>query len=308
MVSLASNDRFRRPCKDRTDGCETFPAGVDQNLLDVILAHLGADQMQWQQIAAGALAGPQDEQTNTAIIACLVFQFSYLDETVTCDAAKRFLPWQTDEGLKITIQTPITAHIADCRDCRNDMDTIRQLNLTREQLTFLCALFVRRSPKKLDTSTNSFLPKQQPDGPDHGPARQKQAVPAGNRFSNCSETQRAIDSIAKMNFSTINADILKHVCTCPNCRQLLYNHRKAMRNNLPEYDSSPAFPCRSVLPADIFDYCMPFGLDPDNDQYAQFRPSLTSHLLKCPTCLDKILKLHNTIYTILDRPDSDIDS
>jgi len=101
-----------------------------------------------------------------------------------------------------------------------------------------------------------------------------------------------------------------------NCRQL-YNtylqgsrqlktnlHEcKEMLESLPAYDLSPKFPCESVSPSEIFAYTIPFGLDPANDQYAKFRPSFTSHLIKCQTCLGKMQELHNTIYAILERPD-----
>ncbi len=109
-----------------------------------------------------------------------------------------------------------------------------------------------------------------------------------------------------MNLRETSAEILRHVCICQTCRQLLYEHRKEMIEYLPAYDLSPEFLCESISPSEIFVYTIPFGLDPANDQYAKFRPSFTSHLVKCQTCLGKMQELHNTIYAILERPDSGV--
>jgi hypothetical protein len=75
---------------------------------------------------------------------------------------------------------------------------------------------------------------------------------------------------------------------------------------LPEYTSSSEFPCESVSATDIFDYVVPYGFDPANDQYAKFRESLTSHLRTCPNCLAKMQELHKTVYGIVERPESEV--
>lgn len=175
--------------------------------------------------------------------------------------------------MNITAQTPITAHISECQDCRNDVDTLTELNLEQKQLVRLGELFVEGHHKSPGS---------------------------------CRKTRKAIRSIAEINFGVTTADVLRHVCICPKCRQLLYEEHKAMRDSLPAYDLSLEFPCEAVSPADILIYTVPYGLNPASDQYAKFRPSFTSHLSKCPTCLEKMLKLHDAVYTILDRPDSGV--
>jgi hypothetical protein len=75
---------------------------------------------------------------------------------------------------------------------------------------------------------------------------------------------------------------------------------------LSEYEPSPEFPCESVSATDIFDYVVPYGLDPANDQYAKFRESLTAHLRTCPNCLAKMQELHKTIYEISDRAEFEV--
>ena len=214
-----------------------------------------------------------EQQIDLAITTCLKFHLSYIDQPVTCKVVKPFLPWQVDKELAISEQTPITAHINECPDCRNDIEILKQLNLDPKYLSRLSELFAGEPYKNT---------------------------------SSCRETQEAMQLIAEMNFSATTAEVLRHVCICPTCRQLLYQKRNEMLESLPAYDLSPEFPCESVCPSEIFVYTIPFGLDPANDQYAKFRPSFTSHLVKCRTCLSKMQELHNSIYAILERPDSGV--
>jgi hypothetical protein len=93
---------------------------------------------------------------------------------------------------------------------------------------------------------------------------------------------------------------------CPICRKLVYKERQKLCDSLPEYAPSLGFPCESVSASDFFDYVIPYGLDPANDQYAKFRESLTSHLRICPNCLAKMQELHRTVYGISERPESDV--
>ncbi|GAG28141.1 unnamed protein product, partial [marine sediment metagenome] len=66
------------------------------------------------------------------------------------------------------------------------------------------------------------------------------------------------------------------------------------------------FPCEEVSATDIFDYVVSYGLDPADDQYAKFRKSLTSHIVTCPNCLAKMQTLHNTVYNVAERAESEV--
>ncbi len=98
---------------------------------------------------------------------------------------------------------------------------------------------------------------------------------------------------------------MKHLCKCPACRGLLYKERQKICDSLPEAQS-PEFPCESISATDIFDYAVPYGIDPANDQYAKFRKSFTSHAATCPNCLARMQHLHETIYYIAERAESDV--
>jgi hypothetical protein len=115
-----------------------------------------------------------------------------------------------------------------------------------------------------------------------------------------------VKSVAAMDFGGVTAADLKHLCKCPDCRSLLYEERQKMCDSLPEYTQSPDFPCESVSAADIFDYVVPYGLDPANNQYAKFRESLALHLCSCPTCLAKMQQLHDAVYGVAERAESEV--
>ena len=215
----------------------------------------------------------QQGRVDSAITTMLKLHFAYIGKPVTCNIVKPFLPTLLDRALGIRIPTPIVTHVCDCQQCSEDLDVIRCLNLSREQLCRLSQLLADK--------------------------------PVGSNIS-CTEAQNAIPSIVSMVFSETDSEVLKHLCTCPICRKLVYKERQKLCDGLPEYTSSSEFPCESVSASDFFDYVVPYGIDPANDQYAKFRESLTSHLRTCPTCLTKMQQLHDTVYYIIERAESEV--
>ena len=212
-------------------------------------------------------------QTNSAITTVLRLHFAYIGAFVTCETVRPFLPSLADPALEIGVPTPITVHLDKCQQCANDLETIRQLNLTCKQLHQLGQLFAEESAVDAET---------------------------------CAKARNAIPSVVAMVFSETNAEVLKHLCTCPDCRELLYKDRGARSEKLSGNLEQSPISCDAISAADIFNYVVPYGFDPENDQYAMFRQSLTSHLINCPKCLGKMQELHNTVYSILERQESGI--
>jgi hypothetical protein len=213
-------------------------------------------------------------QLNSAIAANLRLHFAYIGASVTCNTVRPFLPSLADPLLEVGVPSPITVHIDKCKQCAKDLEIIRQLNLTHKQLCRLGQLFAEK-------------PFEDP--------------------ISCSEAQSGILAVASMVFRETNAEVLKHLCICPDCREVLYQHRERVREELlEEQRAENMFPCEAVLAADIFDYCFSYGIDPARNQYAEFRESFTSHARSCPTCLGKMQELHRTVYGILERQESGI--
>jgi len=215
----------------------------------------------------------EQQQVSSAITTMLKLHFAYIGKPITCNIVKPFLPCLLDPALKIRIPTPIIAHLHNCHQCSEDLDIIRRLNLNRKQLCRLSQLFAEE--------------------------RVKYDFP-------CTEAYGAILRFASMDFRETNEKVLKHLCTCSYCRKLLYTYREAACKECLRTKSGQEFPCDKVSASDIFDYVVPYGIDPANDQYTKFHKSFTSHAATCPNCLAKMQQLHKTIYSIVERPDSDI--
>jgi hypothetical protein len=211
---------------------------------------------------------------DSAISTLLRLHFEYIGEQVKCDAVKPFLGSLADPVLQIRIPTPITTHINKCKACREDLQKLLDLHLPHK---YLCRLGQILADK-----------------------------PAEDEFS-CSQAQIAIPAVVSLDFQETNAGILKHLCICPDCRKRLHLHRKSVRKKLLlNRASKNGFPCDSISAADIYDYCMPYGIDPADDEYFDLRESLTSHLRSCPKCLAKIQQLHRTITNIVERAESGV--
>ncbi len=111
----------------------SFSREDGMRLLNSILAEVSDCRLDIKTLVA-RFVDPKQKRINLAVITCLVSHLIYLERAVDCEIAKAFLPWQTDERMRIRVQTPITVHIGECRDCRNDIETLTQLNLNQKQL------------------------------------------------------------------------------------------------------------------------------------------------------------------------------
>lgn len=217
---------------------------------------------------------PEQGQVSSAATTMLKFHLSCIGKPVTCETVKPFLPSLLDPALEIGIPTPITAHMDNCHKCSEDLETIRRLNLNHKQLRRLSQLFAD-APEESNIS--------------------------------CTEAQNAVPSVVSIVLGETDSDILKHLCICSDCRELLYQRREMiLRGLLKTNPVENKFPCEKVSARDFFDYVIPYGIDTANDQYAKFRESLTSHLRICPNCLIKMQELHKTVYGICERAESDV--
>jgi len=217
---------------------------------------------------------PEQEEKSSALTTMLRLHFAYINERVTCKTVKPFLPGRLHPDMEIRIPTPITAHLDNCPQCAGDLERIRELGLNREQLCRLSQLFAQSVAE---------------DG------------------ISCSQAQAGILAVALMALHETNKEVLKHLCTCQDCREALYQYRGTLREQyLHEEVSQAEFPCNEVSSADLFDYVIPYGLDPARDEHARSRRSFISHVRCCPTCLAKMQQLHNTVYEIAERAESDV--
>jgi Zn-finger nucleic acid-binding protein len=91
-------------------------------------------------------AGAWQDET----IEALALQFQLLDERVTCSEAKPLLPELALASPRIRIPTPATVHVDHCPQCAADLEAIRDLRLTADQL--------KRLGRLLETERGAGLP------------------------------------------------------------------------------------------------------------------------------------------------------
>jgi hypothetical protein len=219
---------------------------------------------------------PDDQiqnQIDTALAVSLELQYAYAGLRVMCGQAKPFLPSLADPVFEIRVPTPITAHLDNCKQCADDLETIRRLNLTHTQLCRLGQLFAEK--------------------------------PAANQLL-CAEAKKAMPFMARLDFEGLPADMLKHVCLCTGCRRALLEQRDTAIERIGKQVKQQQLPCGTILPKDIFDYAIPYGVDPQDDEYCRSRKSLISHTALCSDCFERIQNLQKTIFEIVDRPASGI--
>lgn len=251
-----------------------IPEGAFQHITQCLNCQTEMDRLKDLFVQADEGFDSERSRKDSAISTLLKLHFEYAGEPVKCDTVKPFLASLADPALQIRIPTPITTHLDKCQSCRDDLLTLLDMHLPHK---FLCRL-------------GQILAEK----------------PVEDDFS-CSQAQAAIPAVVSMAFHETNAEILKHLCICPNCRKKLYFHRENVREDLLRNSAlHGGFPCESVSATDIYDYCLPYGIDPADDEYVGFRESLTSHLRGCPICLAKVQELHLTIYNIVERVESEV--
>ena len=255
---------------------------VPSEVIDHIMGcHHCREQMnQLEAMLAESKEHPQTQmaQRQMATAAILKLHFSFVGKHVNCTDARPFLPNLLEPTMQIRMPTPITAHIDNCDQCKEDSKKLQNLGLSHKQLITLSQLFA----DELDADE-----------------------------TDCTAAREAIPAVVAMTFGRTDAKTLRHLSLCPKCRQELYKFRRTIleQTKILHSKNEPQksiFPCSSVGAGDVFDYCIPYGIDPTSDKYVKFRKSLTTHIICCDECLDKIQQLHKTICDIAERPESGV--
>lgn len=218
--------------------------------------------------------GIHPDQCST-IAAWLKLHFNFIDMPVNCEIVKPFLPGFLEPSLEIKIPTPITIHLDKCTQCQRDLEIIRDLQLNSKQLCRLSRFFSAKSDNKIT----------------------------------CSQAQAFIEAFVSTNFGALSKGILEHLCVCPDCRDITYQQREIVRDKYLDASDGKepkAFFCEDISASDYFDYVVPYGIDPANDEYAKFRSFFISHSSACPICLNKMQQMHDLIFGIAERANSEI--
>jgi hypothetical protein len=238
-------------------------------------AHCRAQVQRLEQaMGEAANAGnPHCLNHSSQLIAELEAHFEYVGEQVACNQVKRFLPGLLAD--RVRIPTPITVHVDQCDQCTEDLERLRSLGLTQEQLARLGELY---------------------------------AEPARADLSLCRQVEVMLAEADDPGLEEIPATLAEHICSCPQCRERVYGAREDLLDLSKERPAvGPHVGCRRVMTADIFDFVVLPGEDAvDQASAADRRRAIGEHVFYCAECLEKVQNLHRVIYGIAERADSGV--
>ncbi len=223
-----------------------------------------------EQSEQNEISGQNNE--GTLLADTLKRHFSHIGEETSCSLVKPFLPNMLDPSVQISIPTPITAHIDHCPECVRNLKTISDLNLNAANLSRLSQLF---------------------------------SVKTQNYDISCSTAKSDIMAFVMMAFHETNDLVLKHLCTCGKCSDIIYQYRDSVIKELQtDSKSKPCFLSSKLTYNSIFDFTIPYRLDINQYKNSESMRSQASHIRRCPFCLEKIQEFHRIISNISERPNS----
>ena len=214
----------------------------------------------------------QTSEEDSILLSNLELHFNYIGEPISCNIAKPFLPVLACHSTKINIRTPITDHIDKCRSCSDDLKMLLSLHLTDTQLYILGQIF---------------------------------ALYGSFTSNECEDVLQYMDRIINFDYKNIPSDIQKHICTCAKCREILQNGRKGLLINVGTKPANPALKCQAIENTDLFHYIVPCGFNIHESQSEFLESPLAEHLIRCKECRQKLEKLDDNIFSIIQRPNSD---
>jgi len=113
--------------------------GAEGDVPEIVLRHVAscrrcqADISRLRALLADT-GNTAQSQKDLVISELLSLHFAWIGKSVTCRTVKAFLPSLADPMLQISIPTPVTVHLDNCRACSDDLLILGNLGLTQKQL------------------------------------------------------------------------------------------------------------------------------------------------------------------------------
>ncbi len=271
--------------------CEDAAAYYHDFLLDPgapsiprsVIDHMGQCEHCRQQVArlgrmldeTEAPGAPADVEADKSLIAELQRHFEHIGGHVGCAQVKPLLPTLLLSSLRIRIPTPVTVHVDHCPECIRDLATLRALALDDEQLARLSRFYAESL--RADSQT-------------------------------CQGNPSKATILGSMSIEGVETDLLDHLCLCPACRDMVYEHRQGRLDRQRRDGQNVSDTCGHELSmAELFDYVVPYGRGrTDGTRPGREHDDMGAHVRSCPWCVEKVQALHRAVYGILDRVDSKV--
>ncbi len=137
------------------DGKDEIPVEMIEHMNLCPYCKSGMDEFQSRLAAIGQNDDAESERDEITF-ENLELHYNYINEPVSCNVVKAFLPSLADPALAVHVPTPITAHIDNCKQCADDLEVIHNFGLSHKQLCLLSQFYAdskaSNSLKKLDES------------------------------------------------------------------------------------------------------------------------------------------------------------
>ena len=252
-------------------------AGVARAVADHIrqCAHCRTQVRRLEAAIAESEAQDRMPQGDMDVVGALGLHFAHLGAGITCAKARSFLPVLLVPSLEIRIPTPITVHVDHCRQCAEDLEKIRELELAPDQLSRLSRFYAAIQ--------------------DEDPLM-------------CRRARSKTWAFACASFEGIDAEVLDHMCACPRCRRRVYRCREKILAGRQPGDTIPGVGlCGGIAMGDLFEWVVPYGRSGGSPvEAAAGEEAMPSHLQACPECIERMQSLHRTVYGIAERADSGV--
>jgi hypothetical protein len=244
------------------------PEAIARRVRRCLVFRKQIDRLQEAVPRAGGETNASRSKMKRDIIDTLSGHFRCLDEQVTCSRVKPFLPGLLLPRVQVRIPTPITVHLDHCPECAEDLEALRGLGLSPEQLERLERLY-------------------------HGPAAQDRRL--------CRKARAKITAFVRGSLDGIEEELLDHLCTCARCRSRVYRGRQRLLENDANAESQALGSKDDIPAAELFDYAVPYGRTNAGMPPAGDAPVQTGRRY-----LKRIQELDETLYGIAERTDSGI--
>jgi len=244
------------------------PEAIARRVRRCLVFRKQVDRLQEAVTGAGGEADTNRSKMKRDIIDTLSEHFRCLDEQVTCSRVKPFLPGLLLPMVQVRIPTPITVHLDHCSECADDLEALRELGLSPEQLERLERLY-------------------------RGPAAQDRRL--------CRKARSKIAAFVRGSLEGIEDGLLDHLCLCTRCRSRVYRGRQRLLENETNGAGRADGPEDDLPIAELFDYAVPYGRESAGVPQGGYVPVPNGR-----PYLKRIQELDETLYGIAERTDSGI--
>jgi hypothetical protein len=251
---------------------ESVPKSVAEHIESCAYCQAQVQQLRMVIGESAIVGNPHRLSHSRELITELQSHLELAGKSVTCTHVRRYLPGLLAD--RIRIPTPITVHVDQCDRCAEDIEHLRSLGLTQEQLTRLAEVYAK--PVHVDLSL-------------------------------CRQVKLLLTHPDNARLEDFPAHLIDHIASCPQCRERTHEARQELldeaRQN-PVVD--PYVRCGRIMSCDIFDLVIPSAAGASEAATADRHRVVAGHVFSCPECLEKVQSMHRVIFGIAERAESGI--